>query len=180
MKKCIKCGEESTGNFCVICGGMLKEEAETKEEVKQIIPEIEEKDTKKEKIKSNHNKKTIILYSIIGVLSVLLIAVSIYAFIISSNFETEIKELKNQISAKSRKITTLENEKAGLNASMLLYETYEEKADFLDERIVFVIDGYGNYYYTYDQMRQVTQGTSFTFWAYNIEQAKSKGYRAWK
>ena len=55
------------------------------------------------------------------------------------------------------------------------------KAEFLDENIVFVIDGYGNYYYTYEQMKTVTQGIGeYTFWAYNVEQAISRGYRAWK
>lgn len=154
---------------------------EMEENIKKTIMELEEKDIKKEKVKSNHDKKTIILYSVIGVLGALLIGISIYAFTLPSNYESEIKELKSQISTKNKKINTLENEKAGLNASMILYETYEEKADFLDDRIVFVIDGYGNYYYTYDQMNTVTQGVDdYTFWAYNVEQAIYKGYRAWK
>lgn len=154
---------------------------EMEENIKKTIDKLEQKDIEKENVKSNHDKKTIILYSVIGVLSVLLIGISIYAFTLPSNYESEIKELKSQISTKNKKINTLENEKAGLNASMILYETYEEKADFLDDRIVFVIDGYGNYYYTYDQMNTVTQGIGeYTFWAYNKEQAISRGYRAWK
>lgn len=51
------------------------------------------------------------------------------------------------------------------------------KASFMDEHIVFVLDGYGNYYYSYDCMKQVTQGKQYTFWAYNISQAIGKGYQ---
>lgn len=66
------------------------------------------------------------------------------------------------------------------------YEEYQlfwmqnhNKVDFFDENIVFVLEGYGNYYYTYDQVEQVTQGKSYTYWAYNKEAAITKGYRAW-
>ena len=57
----------------------------------------------------------------------------------------------------------------------------KEKAKFLDNNIVFVIDGYGNYYYTYDQMEEVTRDKGeYYYTAYNIEGAKSLGYKAWK
>lgn len=53
-----------------------------------------------------------------------------------------------------------------------------EKADFLDECIVFVIDGFGNYYYTYDEMMALTQDVGdYEFWAYNKEAAISNGYK---
>lgn len=56
---------------------------------------------------------------------------------------------------------------------------YTEKAEFLDDHIVFVIEGYGNYYYTYDEMMRVTEGKGrFTFWAYNKELAIYEGYIA--
>lgn len=114
------------------------------------------------------------LYVIIGILAVAVIGIGIYAFSLADTYEGTIDDLEYEINK-------LENDKAGLNASMILYESYEEKADFLDERIVFVIDGYGDYYYTYDQMNTVTQGIGeYTFWAYNVEQAISRGYRAWK
>ena len=54
-----------------------------------------------------------------------------------------------------------------------------EKAEFLDENIVFVIDGYGDYFYTYDEMMNVTEGKGeYSYWAYNKEQAISRGYIA--
>lgn len=82
-------------------------------------------------------------------------------------------------------ITTDSNEKN----YVILKNDYEEyqlfwmqnhnKIDFFDENIVFVLEGYGNYYYTYDQVEQVTQGKNFTYWAYNKEAAIANGYRAW-
>ena len=52
-----------------------------------------------------------------------------------------------------------------------------EKADFLDQNIVFVIDGFGNYYYTYDEMIAATeQMDEYEYWAYNKEKAIDLGY----
>ena len=54
-----------------------------------------------------------------------------------------------------------------------------EKAEFLDENIVFVIDGYGDYFYTYDEMMIVTAGKGeFSYWAFNKDQAINLGYIA--
>jgi amino acid transporter len=56
-----------------------------------------------------------------------------------------------------------------------------EKLNFYDANIVFVIDGYGDYYYTYDQMEQVTQDLDeYSYFAYNKESAIYHGYKAWK
>lgn len=51
------------------------------------------------------------------------------------------------------------------------------KSNFMDEHIVFVLDGYGIYYYTYDCMKEVTEGKEYSFWAYNKGQAIGKGYK---
>lgn len=56
-----------------------------------------------------------------------------------------------------------------------------EKLEFYDENIVFVIDGYGDYYYTYDQMVKVTKDDDYyEYWAYNKEQAIDLGYIAYR
>lgn len=52
-----------------------------------------------------------------------------------------------------------------------------DKAEFMDEHIVFILDGYGKYYYNYDCMREVTQGKKFSFIAYNTENAIRLGYK---
>lgn len=56
----------------------------------------------------------------------------------------------------------------------------EAKAKFLDENIVFVLEGYGNVYYSYDCVDKLTEGEDFTFWAYNKEAAISQGYKKGK
>lgn len=60
------------------------------------------------------------------------------------------------------------------------YYEISEKVDFYDDNIVFVIEGYGDYYFTYDEMVRVTRyEDEYSYWAYNKEQAISKGYKAY-
>lgn len=88
-----------------------------------------------------------------------------------SRLEKENKEYENAY----EKLSNLYSEEAINNI------TNSIKVEFYDENIVFVIDGYGDYYYTYDQMEQVTQGIDeYSYWAYNKEQAISLGYKKWK
>ena len=57
-------------------------------------------------------------------------------------------------------------------------EKTEEKASFLDEFIVFTIEGDDKHYYTYDQMMEATDKyDEFSFYAYNIDHAKSLGFK---
>ena len=51
-----------------------------------------------------------------------------------------------------------------------------DKLEFYDENIVFVIKGYGNYYYSYDCVQKITDG-EYDFWAYNKEAAVLNGYQ---
>lgn len=84
--------------------------------------------------------------------------------------------------------TSNENNKDKILVAEATYTTYKnfyfdniEKLKDFDRFIVFVLDGYGNYYYTYDQMIEVTQGVDeYEFWAYNKENAISQGYKPWK
>ena len=56
----------------------------------------------------------------------------------------------------------------------------KSKINFFDDTVVFVIEGYGNYYSNYDCMLQRTGNSEYSYWAYNIEAAKSKGYKEYK
>lgn len=181
MKKCINCGKESTGNFCVSCGGMLKGENEIKEEIKETLDELV-KDNKKieykeNDIKSNPNiKNNIFLYLFIIAVTVI-IGMGIYLIYNYNEQKDEISSLKSQISKLKKEKSDLQDE----NWDYLMENIdYKDKAEFLDENIVFVLDGYGNYYYTYDQVQQVTQGKEYSYWAYNKAAAIGQGYRAWK
>ena len=51
------------------------------------------------------------------------------------------------------------------------------KLDFYDNNIVFVIDGYGKKYYTYDCVQELTNNKEYSFWAFNTDAAISKGYK---
>lgn len=180
MKKCINCGKESTGNFCVSCGGILKEETEIQEEIKETLDELV-KDNKKieyieNDIKTKSNTKNIFLYLFI-VAVIVIIGMGIYLIYNYNEQKDEISSLKSQISKLKKEKSDLQDE----NWDYLMENIdYKDKAEFLDENIVFVLDGYGNYYYTYDQVQQVTQGKEYSYWAYNKEAAISRGYRAWK
>ncbi len=51
------------------------------------------------------------------------------------------------------------------------------KLNFFDENVVFQLEGYGKYYYTYDCVMKKTNGNEYSYWAYNIDAAKSKGLK---
>ena len=184
MKVCSSCKKENEnveGEYCVFCGGKLvnRESIEKSEEQKTINIE-----TNKNKIKSS-----LIFKSIIAILILIIcVLIGVIVFLIQSNktekLEKEILSLEKNISSLENNISTLESQKRTLTKENDDLEEKIKKSnykiDFYDNRIVFVIDGYGKYYYTYDQMEQVTQGTSFEFWAYNKVQAIDLGYKKWK
>lgn len=161
----------NNGKFCVKCGGKLIEQV-TEEEINDaIIMET----TQERKIVYKSNWKGIIA---LVCSFVVLISVIITVSVVKINDYEEQIELKNRtISQKNKKISENQIE---ISSCTLDMRDYKEKADFLDENIVFVLDGYGRYYYTYDQVQQVTQGEKYSYWAYNKEAAISQGYKAWK
>ena len=93
--------------------------------------------------------------------------------------------LSNKIINNNKEITKLKNKKTNYiiennNEEYLQYwQKNHNKVDFIDENIVFVIEGYGNYYYSYDCMMDIVNG-NFTYWAYNKEQAIYNGYQKGK
>lgn len=160
MKK--KCLKEDTTN-----------EDEEIEIIEEEVPEvIEIKEEKKEKIKEKkkHSKKksvgAIITICILSFLLILSLCLNFYQF---DKVKTLEEEPKNYV-------VEYKDDK---------YESYynrnHEKLDFYDEHIVFVIDGYGDYYFTYEQMNHVTSDDEeFEFWAYNEEAAINLGYHAYE
>ena len=51
----------------------------------------------------------------------------------------------------------------------------KQKLNFYDNSIVFVIEGFGDYYYSYDCMMQKVSG-NYSYWAFNREAAIDRGY----
>ena len=100
-------------------------------------------------------------------------------FIIFSQYNS-ISQLNKKVSKKDERISFLERQNNQFDDRIT--ELWEEnwdltaKANFLDNSIVMVVSGWGNYYYTYDCVQKKATG-NYTFWAYNKEAAISKGYR---
>lgn len=163
---------ESNTKKCVYYQSEIDEKA-------SICPICKKKQKKKKcnnemhTIKSKFSNASKIMIVIIAFLTIGIIVESIFI----------IKKL-DYMDALIRRIEELENSYEYLSddwwnerkENMVL----KDKSDFMDEHIVFILDGYGNYYYTYDCMEEVTEGKEYSFWAYNKEQAVSKGYKSFK
>ncbi len=133
-----------------------------------------------------HNKKGGILATLL-ILSAALLFVSLNFNILQYNTIAELKEDKES----SEKETLTEyNDYIDLKKDYMElkidYTKLEndinimsDKVDFYDESIVFVIEGYGDYYFTYDEVIEVTDGEEFSYWAYNKELAIDLGYTAY-
>lgn len=175
MKVCSICKKENQnveGEFCIFCGGKLV----TKETMK-INEEKKKTNTNENKTMKNLKYKI----AIGSMILIICILIGVIVYLIQSNktekLEKNISSLESTISTLESQKKTLKKEKEDLEEKI---RKNNEKIDFYDKNVVFVIDGYGRYYYTYDQMEQVTQGTSFEYWAYNKEQAIDLGYKKWK
>ena len=186
MGKCIKCNKEMDGKFCVICGEKLvyetkidsREEKSSNEELGKILNTIKQEEYSNKRIEEkNLKEKQNDFLSIVVVMAIVIIILIVWGIIKKNEYDNEIDRLENQIELLNESYRELNEEKNGDLAEQIINSV---KAEFLDENIVFVLDGYGDYYYTYEQMREVTQGKEYTYWAYNIENAKYLGYRAWK
>lgn len=55
----------------------------------------------------------------------------------------------------------------------------QEKADFLDENVVFIVEGDEVYYYTYDQVIQLPD-EEFSYWVCTDVEAEGLGYKKWQ
>ena len=136
---------------------------------------LESQNCKKEK-KQNNINYNLLLIILISFLIAIFLFVGIY-FLVDyiDSLKYQIESSQSSYNSIKTKYETLRKEHSDKE---LEYQSQDAKIDFFDEHVVFVLDGYGNYYYTYDQMQQVTQGKSYSYWAYNKEAAISKGYIA--
>lgn len=118
----------------------------------------------------NINKMFII---VIIILTIIIIIESIF-IIKEQNYADELK--KEIISLKGTVESSNNSRIELLKENIIL----RNKSNFMDEYIVFVLDGYGKYYYTYDCMKEVTEGKEYSFWVYSINNAIAKGYKPFK
>lgn len=138
--------------------------------VDKVISKKEQSDNEK-KIKDENKKSDLLkLFSIIG--NIVLVIVVFILLVVNDNTK---KEMQDEIDS----IDTTCAYKSEIQCTMS-YSDEIEKAKMLDDNIVFVLEGYGNVYYTYDCVNKLTAGSEYSYWAYNKEAAIDKGYRAGK
>ena len=146
----------------------------TNEEIEIIeeeVPEvIEIKEEKKEKIKEKKKRRkkksagAIITICVLSFLLILSLCLNFYQF---DKVKTLEEEPKNYV---------VENTN---EEYVSYYNKNHEKLDFYDENIVFVVEGYGDYYFTYNQMIEEVEEDEYSFWAYNKELAIDLGYESY-
>lgn len=141
--------------YCKLCGGKLDQNKKCKKCGKQYF----------------HFKKTNITTIVLMILLILSITLNILVLL-----DNKDKKMLMDTCIKDK----FDNENDcvdALSENMIEYLDLSEKADFLDKNIVFVLEGYGNKYYTYDCVKKITNGEEYSYWAYNKEAAKSNGYK---
>ena len=90
--------------------------------------------------------------------------------------DSEIERLKNNLNSKSELAESYKEDLDRLTGEHDV-DYIENKLEFFDESVVYVIEGFGNYYYSYDCMMKKVGNNEFTYWAYNPEAAQDAGYR---
>jgi hypothetical protein len=140
---------------------------------KRTIKDNKISDKKRTKLKKKKNTNSCFT-KIIFLIAIIVLLLSNVIFIILYHKEKssskEYEKLYENLAINKYKLNE-ENDELRSN-----YENAEEKANFLDDNIVFVLDGYGNVYYTYDCVQKITNG-NYSYWAYNKESAISQGYK---
>ena len=140
--------ERNDTRYCKLCGGKLDLNRKCKKCGKQYF--------------TVH----LIIKAFPFIIILILLITSIILLFENINYKNKLKKLE----------TNCDDITIDSNYYFDYYLENKDKINFMDENIVFVIDGYGDYAYCYDWMMENIDG-EFTFWAYNKEQAISRGYK---
>lgn len=134
---------------------------------------LEEYETKKKKeekkLKPEQKNKLLLPLEILIVLfgcSLICIVLLLIKFVINKNNLSSEQEL---VESYKEDLDRLVGDKD--------VDYIEDKLNFFDESVVYVIEGFGNYYYSYDCMMKKVGNNEFSYLAYNPETAQNKGYR---
>lgn len=140
------------------------------------ISEIEKEVNSTKKERKPKAKLNILFITLTIVFAISLVGSIIY-------YNNELSSLKKENKSLVKKNNNLESENEEIHSNLFsvigtnsVYYV-SNKLDFFDDNIVFQIEGFGNYYYSYDCMMQKVNG-DYSYWAYNKEAAISKGLRA--
>lgn len=141
--------------------------------------EIKKRENNKSQQNNNENHNTNIqainYNKIFYIVLIILLDIVIVILLVSlTNFVNKYNDVNEKYQKTNEKLKTVQEE-----SDSYLFKAlgYKEKADFLDDNIVFVLEGYGNVYYTYDCVKKITNGNSYEYWAFNPEQAIARGYK---
>ena len=128
--------------------------------------------------KSKYNNLKDWLIFTIAIVVILVVGIIIFA-VNYVELESEIEELNKTNVELEYKNEELEIDADNLKDLIGNHDYYyvKDKLDLMDESIVFVIEGYGKKYYTYDCMMKKVGDKDYSFWAYNVEAAKGYGYK---
>lgn len=118
------------------------------------------------------NNTLILIVAIISVLGNGILGYLAYDYYQKS---VELDDVKSELKSTENELEDVHSSLFDITGLNSVYYT-KNKLDFMDENIVFKIEGFGNYYYTYDCMMEKVNG-SYTYWAYNKEAAISQGIR---
>lgn len=134
----------------------------------------ENSESKKTKNKTKKNKNLALILT----LFILIISLTFNIVLISkhSKLKDIVKSNEKEIQSISKELKTTSNSLFNILDGNSAYYI-QNKLNFFDSNIVFVIDGYGNYYSDYDCMIARVGNNRYNYWAYNKEAAVSKGYK---
>ena len=116
------------------------------------------------KLKPEKRNKLLLPLEILMVLFGISLVVIVLLIRNNVNLKEDLKEEKSKPEPINGEIVT----------SQTVYDN--DKLQFFDDNIVFVIDGFDDYYYTYDCMMKKVSG-NYSYLAFNVDEAINKGYR---
>ena len=125
--------------------------------------------------KKETNRKDILKLISLIMNGVLIIGVIVLAIL----YINSLSKYDSMLKTKNLRISALELRSSSydtiLNGQTAVYVI--NKLNFFDENVVFQLEGYGKYYYTYDCVQKITDGKEYSYWAYNIDAAKGNGLK---
>lgn len=116
------------------------------------------------KLKPEKRNKLLLPLEILMVLFGISLVVIVLLVRNNANLKEDLKEEKSKPEPINGEIVTPQT----------VYD--KNKLQFFDDNVVFIIDGFGDYYYTYDCMMKKVSG-NYSYLALNVDEAKNKGYR---
>lgn len=142
---------------------------------------IEDYEKEMKEVSNKKNKKDILKISLLIVNGLLVICLIIVIAMYKSLYVKSTSKVKDESTIGKKMWATVPIESCEDDLEDLLNgetaDYVKKKLEFMDDNIVFEIEGFENYYYSYDCMMKKVDG-DFVFWAYNKNAAINNGLKA--